>query len=67
MYRGSQRWLPVAAAVAVICGTAGMVLCALHWTRGAPWGVNGLVLMGVEWSSDILGFTIGVWWWRRAW
>jgi signal transduction histidine kinase len=62
----SGRLVLVATAVAVISGVIGIVLCALHWTRGAPWDVNDVVLVVVAWSGNVLGFAIGLWWWWRA-
>jgi signal transduction histidine kinase len=62
----SERWVPIAAALAVASGTVGILLCALHWTRGSSWDVSDVTLMVVAWSSNVLGFTIGLWWWWRA-
>ena len=62
----SQLWVVGLAAVAVIAGGVGMLLCALHWTRGGPWGFSDVVLMVVAWTGDVLGFTVGLWWWWRG-
>jgi signal transduction histidine kinase len=62
----SVGWIFLASAVAVICGVVGITLCALHWTRGAAWGVNDVILVVVAWTGDALGFCIGLWWWWRA-
>lgn len=58
--------LIVAVLLAAVAGSAGLVLCVLHWTRGAAWDANNVVLMVAAWSGNTLGFSIGLWWWWRA-
>jgi signal transduction histidine kinase len=66
MNRASKQWLIFAVALALVAGPAGLVLCVLHWMRGAAWDFNDVVLMVAAWSGIILGFTVGLWWWWRA-
>jgi signal transduction histidine kinase len=62
----ASQWLLVAVAVALVAGPAGLILCGRYWTHGADWDVATVVLVVVMWLGNVLGFTIGLWWWWRA-